>query len=79
MTTQPACGSCGQGVSEGDLSECTTCAAKFCGQCSLCDCDRIRELMEDLTALANATGRHRDLLAALRVVYKGLKPVAVAA
>jgi hypothetical protein len=73
------CGSCLEKRPEGDLSECTVCDAKFCGACSQCDCDRIGQLTQELTALANNTGQHRELLASLRVVYNGLKPALAAA
>ena len=56
------CDSCGERRPEADLSECTTCAAKFCGSCSQCDCDRLAEMTQDLLALANSTGQHRELL-----------------
>lgn len=35
------CPVCKKSCSEGDLSECTTCDDKFCGQCHECSCDRV--------------------------------------
>jgi hypothetical protein len=72
------CGSCNSSVPEADLSTCPTCDAKFCGDCSQCDCDRIREVFEDLNGVANRTGTHSELLAHLRVTLVGLRKMETA-
>jgi hypothetical protein len=56
--TKAVCGSCNKSVPELDLSTCGVCDAKFCGSCSQCDCDRIKEVFEDLTAVANRSAMH---------------------
>jgi hypothetical protein len=78
MTTQPAivavrCGSCNSSVPEADLSTCAVCDSGFCGACSQCTCDHIKEIFEDLTAVVNRTGAHGQLLAHLRVSLAGLR------
>jgi hypothetical protein len=83
MTTQPAiavsCGSCTKPVLEADLSMCPVCDATFCGACSECDCDRIAEVVQDLTTIAGRTGTHGELLSHLRVTLAGLRKLEVAA
>jgi hypothetical protein len=67
------CNDCQKPHDPEELSGCYTCGIGFCMKCHKCACDDIRELMEDLTAAANRTGKHRELRASLRVTLAGLQ------
>jgi hypothetical protein len=72
--TKVKCGSCGENT-KGRFCTCPTCDSVCCTKCTQCDCDRIRETMEDLNAVVNRTNGHAALLASLRVTLAGLRKI----
>jgi hypothetical protein len=68
------CTECGKCFLHEELGGCFTCDARFCSKCEQrCHCEKISDLVQALTGIANRTGKHAELAGHLYVTSTGLR------